>query len=203
MKLVDIRGNQFGRLLVLKQAKRRRNGLVCWICRCSCGKIVVTRGAQLRDGHVRSCGCARTETCREMIRKVNLRHGFSWIPEYPRWCEAKKRCFDPENGSYARYGGRGIKMCKRWKNNFIAFYVDMGPCPLGLTLERIDNDGNYEPKNCKWATVAEQNRNTRQNVWVELNGESMILTDAMAKLGISYKVIRRKIDHGELSLAFS
>lgn len=110
--------------------------------------------------------------------------------EYRSWTAMKTRCYNPRFPSFADYGARGITVCDRWRDNFAAFLADMGPRPAGSTLERIDNDGNYEPTNCRWANRQEQNSNTRQNAFVVFLGERLAMAEACRRAGVSYNTVR-------------
>lgn len=112
------------------------------------------------------------------------------------WNSLKQRCLNPRNGDYAVYGGRGISVCDRWRNDFSAFYDDMGPCPDGFTIERIDGNKGYQPDNCKWASRAEQRVNTTRITAVTVNGETLNLTDAALKFGINRSRLRHRIEQG-------
>lgn len=154
-----LKGNRFGRLVVIAKLTKRRRQHVVWRCRCDCGKEteVVTRN--LTHGITKSCGCL----WKERIREANTKHGL-WREnkqEYKAWWAARERCTNPNHPQFKDYGARNIKMCKRWKNSFAKFLKDMGTCPMGNTLERLDNDKGYFPNNCKWASRKDQSRNRR------------------------------------------
>lgn len=149
---------RFGRLLVVCRAGQSQtpNGtsVIWWLCKCDCGNLVKIRGSNLRAGNTVSCGCYRAE-----VEKVAAKtHGRTGSPEYESWRGMRERCTNPKNKRFKDYGGRGIKVCDRW-GQFENFYADMGVRPIGKTLDRKDNDGDYEPSNCCWATDAEQRAN--------------------------------------------
>lgn len=158
--LIDRTGLRFGLWTVLRrEVSRYENRNTMWLCRCDCGKESVVAGVHLKTGASTNCGCVRSRK----VAKRNTIHGYSargrTIREFNIWCGAKHRCFNPNYVNFASYGGRGITMCERWANSFAAFLGDMGLCPPGRSLDRINNDGNYEPGNCRWATGSEQARN--------------------------------------------
>ena len=150
-------GQRFGRLTAIKRIAGK------WRCRCDCGKVVRVFRENLTSGHTRSCGClARDVTARR--NRDNARHGHCKNNQstkiYRVWSSMLERCRSPQHHAYDRYGGRGITVCDRWLV-FENFLADMGECPSGYSLDRINNDGNYEPSNCRWATDSEQNKNRR------------------------------------------
>lgn len=159
-KPLDFTGLSFGRLTVVERAPPIRRGgssRTTWLCECECGRTIVVITDSLKSGNTRSCGCLHAET-REARTTT---HGMSGTKTYDAWCSAKSRCSNPNNPKYADYGGRGISMCAEWFESFEAFLSDMGPAPNGLELDRIDNDGNYEPGNCRWTTRKVQMNNRR------------------------------------------
>lgn len=124
------------------------------------------------------------------------RRGKNRSREYIQWASAKRRCYNPRNRDYRNYGGRGITVCAKWINDFPAFFKNMGPCPKDMTLERIDNSGNYEPKNCRWATRKEQNNNKRNNHLITIKGKILCLTAWCKITGISHTTVIRRINAG-------
>jgi hypothetical protein len=178
-------GKQFGRLLVVKYngcryySKRWRG---FWKCKCECGNMKSILGESLVSGAVRSCNCLHIETA----RMVNYRHGGYHHPLYYTWTNMLRRCRDAKIPNYKHYGGRGIKVCRRW-HNFRSFVKDIAPgWKPGLTLDRIDNNGNYTPLNCKWSTAREQCCNFRRNKMVTFRGETLCLSAWCRKLRINY-----------------
>lgn len=150
---IDMVGLVFERLTVLEEIKERnKHGHIMYMCICTCGNYVKVLGASLRSSSSKSCGCLQ--------REVALKHGKFGSKVYMAWQQMKDRCFNPKNKRYRDYGGRGITVCSEWLK-FENFYSDMGDKPEGLSLDRINNNGNYNKENCKWSTPKEQANNRR------------------------------------------
>lgn len=154
MKKIDLTGKVFGRLLVLEHAGKSVRGQSLWLCSCSCGNQKVMQYSSLVAG-TQSCGCKKREP-----NLANTTHGQSNTRTYRAWTNMKARCLDVNHQAYHNYGARGITVCERWMT-FEPFLEDMGFCPEGLEIERMDNDDGYYKENCKWATRSEQQSNKR------------------------------------------
>lgn len=155
-------------------------------CECECKTIAAVHLGALRSGLSGSCGCLRKE--------IVTTHGMSWeknkTPEYKTWLHMRARC----RSGHRNYGGRGIKVCRQWDESFEVFLADMGPRPPKTSIDRIDNNGNYEPGNCRWATMRQQLRNTRRNVWIWYKGHRVLLADASREAGFHHPTaLSRKI----------
>lgn len=162
--IVDETGNDYGYLRVISRAENI-NGSAAWNCVCDCGNTTIATGTNLRAGHVTTCG----HKCPFNVAPTRFqeRHGYAKTILYHKYNQAKQRCYNRKQKSYKNYGGRGITMYSKWKNNFIAFryYVlkNLGPCPQGKSIDRIDNDKGYFPGNLRWATNKEQIDNQRHH----------------------------------------
>ncbi len=157
---IDLKGQKFGRLTVIRPTNERCFGRVVWLCRCDCGAIVKIDRGNLMNGSSRSCGCLKRAPLKERRKASDYHVNGERSGTYICWGSMRQRCNNPKNPNYKDYGGRGIVVCERW-NDYKNFLKDMGKRPEGLTLERIENDGNYEPENCKWVSMIEQGRNRR------------------------------------------
>lgn len=158
---IDLTGRTFNYLTVLKLAARggRSAGRRQWLCSCACGVTTIVATADLRSGNTSSCGCFR----KQYVSEKSTRHGMRYTREYRTWSTMVTRCCNPNTRPFKNYGGRGIAVCERWLD-FINFYDDMGNQPKGLELDRIDNDGNYEPGNCRWVTCSQNIKNGRARI---------------------------------------
>jgi hypothetical protein len=181
----ELIGIRFGQLIVLCDDGKNRHGQTLWRCVCDCGGHTLTYSTFLKNGHTRSCGC--------LVRGAG---GWSGTPEYRTWRNMLARCYNPKNNRFASYGGRGIAVCGRWRRSIDAFAEDMGRCPPGCSIDRVNNDQDYEPGNCRWATSRQQSRNTSRNVILSHDGLSMTLTDWAERTGIPFRLLHQRIRAG-------
>ena len=189
----DITGLTSGYLLAISYAgSNGRRSL--WNVKCNaCGKMVVLPASELQKGRLKSCGCMRYR----IISEKNTNHGMSGKPIWNVWHSMKQRCENPKAQAWNNYGGRGISVCQRWSESFEAFYQDMAPgYSPGLTLDRIDVNGNYEPGNCRWATYQEQARNTRKSRIIDTPWGRMTVIEASERSGIGETTLLYRLDHG-------
>lgn len=176
----DLTGCKFGRLTVVSRTENLGKQTV-WYCICDCGNKCIVQAGSLKNGETRSCGCFH----KEVLRKRQTTHGMHNTRTYKIWCSMIQRCTNPNCHSFEGYGGRNITVCDRWMK-FDNFYEDMGECPKGLTLERVLNNGNYEPENCIWATREDQGNNRRNNRLVEIDGRTQTIAQWSRELNIGY-----------------
>lgn len=187
MKQLNLTGKRFGKLVVIKTAGKTKNGAYLWQCKCDCGNEIIANVGNLKNGHTKSCGCLRVDRCKTNFTK----HGLEHTRLYGIWSDMRLRCYDEKNIAYHRYGGRGITICDEWKNDVKAFYdwATANGYKDSLTIDRIDNDGNYCPENCRWATVKEQASNRRSNILVTHNGKTQTMKKWANEVGTPYKVV--------------
>ncbi len=191
----DLTGIRFERLIVEKRIENTKP--IKWLCRCDCGNSAIVVGAKLKSGRTKSCGCF----CKEQVIKASTTHNLSHHPLYRVYKSVISRCYRLKDSRYTSYGGRGIAICDEWlaNNGFMVFYnwsLENG-WKKGLQIDRIDNDGNYEPFNCRWTTNKEQARNRRSNKNIIIFGEELILIEAVEKYGkVDYKVVHDRISAG-------
>lgn len=189
MRLIDLTGQRFGRLLVKSlHPERTTNNGAQFVCLCDCGTEKTVNGAFLRYGSAVSCGCRK----REVLGTSSITHGMTGTGAWHSWRDMMKRCTAKKSEHYHSYGGRGISVCKEWLS-FEGFYASMGDRPPGMSIERDDVDGNYEPGNCRWIPRKEQNQNKRNTIFVTIDGERLCLSVACRKLGLSYNRVRDRI----------
>lgn len=193
---IDLTGKTFGRWTVLHRASDRIPGHPRFQCRCSCGKEGVIAARMLREGLSRSCGCFARERHAETIVKVNFKHGRSGTPEHNTWMNIRQRCENSTSAAFHKYGAKGIRVCERWQS-FDNFYADMGPRPSPHhSIDRIDYTGDYEPANCRWATLIEQANNKSSIHQLTLNGETLKLSDWAKRLGIRHATLLSRLSRG-------
>lgn len=179
--IIDIVGNTYNSLTVIEYAGKKKNDAL-WKCQCVCGGIKYVITTSLKRNKVKSCGCSNSDN--------RFIHGMSKSSEWSTWKSMKSRCQKENDKCYKDYGARGITVCERWNNSFIDFVSDMGKKPSSLhTLDRINNNGNYEPKNCKWSTMTEQCRNRRNNIFITHNDRTLILAEWARELNINHNTL--------------
>lgn len=198
MKKLDLTGQRFGRLTVVECCGRSKDGQKVYLCRCDCGTEKKVRSGNLRNGNTQSCGCLSAEKTAERSRKRLLVHGGCGTRLYSIWIDMRSRCTWNKAINWHLYGGRGIKVCDEWANNFTAFrdWAMTNGYSDDLQLDRIDNDGNYEPCNCKWSTRIEQGNNRRTCVYVTINGETKTVVEWCRINGIAVNTAFSRIERG-------
>lgn len=190
----DLTGQRFGRRRVVRYVGRDSNGKRRWEWRCACGRTGVTVEQSIKAG--KSCGCYAVEKTVRRSTTHGMKRRKSAVPEYAVWTMMKRRCSDPNDPSFPRYGGRGIGYAERWET-FEAFISDVGRRPSSRhSLERVDNNGNYEPTNCVWALPRQQANNTRSNTMVTYEGRSQPLSPLARRFGMKPDVVRWRIHAG-------
>jgi hypothetical protein len=195
MKIKDISGQKFERLLVVSFVERVNKQSI-FLCKCDCGNYIKTSSNALKTGHNKSCGCLNIE----LIKKRSTTHGLSKHPLFSTWCDMKNRCYYKKHNRYNNYGGKGIIVCDEW-HTFINFYNwAIQFWKENLSIDRIDNLKNYEPNNCRFATIKEQNRNRTSCVKITHNGKTMSIVEWSEYLNIPYETLRARIKRGKAFL---
>lgn len=195
MKLQDMTGLRFGRLLVISRSENHGKH-VRWSCVCNCGKFATVSSTHLKTGHTQSCGCVRDEICSSRA-KLMAKHGMWNSPEWNSWKSMRDRCLRKTHDKYHLYGGRGITVCQEWIGSFDAFFSHVGfrPSPLH-SIDRIDSNKGYEPGNVRWADAYQQNNNKRTNVTVDVDGVLMTAAQVSRHFGITNRAALYRIRHG-------
>ena len=192
-KAIDMTGYKFNGCEVLYRVENK-NGVAHWKCKCRCGKLFVSAGSSIRKGKTNSCGCYQ----RERVSNSRKTHGESKSRLYGIWEGMKHRCNNPSNSRYSRYGGRGIKITSEWDSSFESFakwsyangYND------DLTIDRKDNNGNYEPSNCRWVNYKTQSRNRNYNKLLKFQGKELCVTEWSDLTGITSGTIYSRLRRG-------
>ena len=197
MKAKDLTGQRFYYLTAIRRVENNKYGKAQWLCRCDCGNEIIVSTAELcrtRAYHIKSCGCMS----RKLISEAMTKHGMTHHPAFGVWHAMKQRCQDKNHPAYKNYGGRGIAVCEAWDKSFEAFWQDMGPTyKRGLELDRIDNNGNYEPENCRWTTKKVNANNRRKSVIINSKEYGKISVDEFSKkTGIPKSTIHYRINAG-------
>lgn len=185
--MIDLVKQRFGQLFVLEMAGKNKWGNCRWLCLCNCGQKIIIQGGNLRSSHTRSCGCA------------HIKHGHNKRGQqsttYRSWDHMIQRCTNSKDKNYHHYGGRGIKVCRRWMK-FENFLKDMGEQPHGKSIDRINNNKGYDRFNCKWATQRQQMRNTRRNCLKTFNGKTQCISAWSEEMNISENTLRARFRYG-------
>lgn len=194
-KYINLIGERFGRLTVVNEAGVDPNGRRLWLCECDCGNTTTVATAPLRYGNTKSCGCMRSEN----MTRQKYKHGMTGTRVHNEWRHMLDRCGNQHAAAYYRYGGRGIKVCDRWKD-FRSFYEDVSVLPnfdnLECTLDRIDNDGDYTPDNVRWADKFSQANNKSTNRYITYRGETHTLAEWARILDIKYGTLGSRLRYG-------
>ena len=188
-KLKELTGLRFSRLTVIKRVGNDNRGLPRWECKCDCGNTTFVSGEKLRKKRIKSCGC--------LLKEITMQHKLSKTRLYRIWVSMKSRCENPQMQGYKYYGGRGVTVCDEWRE-VIAFYewaINNG-YKDGLTIDRIDVNGNYEPSNCRWATAKEQSNNRTNNRLITYNEKTLTISQWADETGIKQNTLNKRINRG-------
>lgn len=193
-KRATLEGRQFNRLTVTSFSHLDKGKNAYWLCKCSCGNSCISLGKNLYNGNTQSCGCLH----KELLIERATTHGGSGTRTYYIWNNMRERCSNSKNSHYHRYGGRGIKVCSRWLD-FSNFITDIGKAPEGYSIERINNDGDYEPSNCKWIPRKKQAENKSTNRFIEYEDKRLYLTAWAKELKVSIGTLKYLLNHKKLT----
>ena len=186
-------GEKYGRLTIIELVGKTAHGSKQYHCLCDCGNETIVLGTELRRGHTKSCGCL----FKEVQLKTMTKHGKRYTRIYEIWVGMKQRCENPNKKAYEHYGGRNICICKEW-HSFEAFYdwAMANGYKEGLSIDRINNNGNYEPANCRWVTVKEQQNNRRNSHFIEAFGERHTIAEWAEITGLNYGTLKSRLKRG-------
>ena len=196
-KRKDLTGQKFGKLTVIEYAGTNKHGGALWLCQCECGNRKIVPSRSLVTGHSKSCGCIQ-ETIKQNLGNLNRKHGLSKTKLHYIWSTMKSRCNCPTCKKYKIYGARGIKVCQEWLDDFINFYnwaINNG-YSNGLTIDRIDVNGNYEPSNCRWADAKQQSRNRRTNRYIYYKGKKYCAVELAETIGMNVVTLKKRLNNG-------
>jgi hypothetical protein len=197
----DLIGQTFGRLTVISETNRNKHNHIQWLCLCSCGKNTIASTTSLKHQNTTSCGCYGNE-----CRTINTRtHGMRHTKIYTVWCNIISRCYDSNHKSWENYGGRGIIVCDQWIKSFESFFTDMGDIPFkNAQIDRINNNGNYEPSNCRWATAKQNCLNRSSTHFITHNGITLALTQWADKYNLARNTLYNRLKKGmDMELALT
>lgn len=196
-KFIDLTGEKFGRLTVIKRKGYSKSKKTQWLCKCDCGNFKIINGSDLKSNKTRSCGCLRKEKAIIVAKSTNLKHNMTHSRPYRIWSSIKSRCYYKNNIAFKNYGGRGIKICDEWRNNFEKFYewaIENG-YKDNLTIDRINNDGDYEPSNCRWISMQKQENNRRNNRIIIYKSQKYTLAELSNLLKIPSATLSWRINN--------
>lgn len=193
---INMIGKKFNRLLVIEEAERTKDNHIKWLCICDCGKKTVVDGRDLRANKTKSCGCL----CKELIKinKPHLKHGKRNLRIYHIWLNMKDRCNNKNNSNYKYYGERGINVCESWQRDFMTFYewAMANGYQDNLTIDRIDVNGNYEPSNCRWITLEEQQNNKTNSRYITYDNKTYTISSWEKMQGFKRGLVRDRLKRG-------
>jgi hypothetical protein len=189
-KFIDLTGQKFGRWAVLGRGGKNKQGKILWECICDCGKYAMVEGNSLKSGNSTSCGCYGKTT--------QLKHGMHNTKIYKVWSAMKRRCYSPNDKAYKNYGAKGIQVCEEWSDSFENFYIWAinNGYKEGLSIDRVNSSGNYEPSNCRWTDRFVQNNNTSRNRPLEYNNKILNEDQWAREVGIDRKCLNSRIRRG-------
>ena len=190
-KYIELTGQRFGKLVVLKRVENAKDGATRFLCQCDCGNTKVIRSKHLKSGAISDCGCEKSQR----TRNNNLKHGGSGTRLYNIWIKMRDRCKNPHSADWADYGGRGITVCDKWDSSFESFrkWAESAGYEKGKSIDRIDVNSGYYPDNCRWVSTQIQANNKRNNHIVSYHGKKMSLADVARLSTVPYGTIKRRI----------